>query len=93
MRANQFAHQRHDAGDDLVLAVVAIGEEGIVGDIDEMRVRARSHDLAEHRESAKAGIEHQDRRGIGHVATLRAPWLPFGFWGGFAAGPFGTNLE
>jgi len=70
MRADQFPHQRHHAGDDLVLAVVAVGKEGVVRDVDVMRVGARSHDLTQDREPAKAGIEHQNRRGIGHVITL-----------------------
>jgi hypothetical protein len=39
MRGDQFADQRHDARDDLVLAMVAVGKERVVGDIDIMRVK------------------------------------------------------
>ena len=59
---DQLADQRHHAGDDLLLAVVAIGEEGVVGDIDVMRVGTGADDLAQDREAAKAGIEHENRR-------------------------------
>ena len=44
------------------LAVMAVGKERIVGDIDIMRVRPRGDDLTQYREAAKAGIEHQNRR-------------------------------
>ena len=45
-----------------LLAVVAVGKERIVGDIDIVRVGPRRDDLTQHREAAKAGIEHQNRR-------------------------------
>ena len=45
-----------------VLAVMAIGKEGVVGDIDIMRVGPRRDDLTQHREAAKAGIEYENRR-------------------------------
>ena len=57
---DQFADQRHHARDDLLLAVVAIGKERIVGDIDVMRVGPRADDLTQYREAAKAGVEHQN---------------------------------
>ena len=41
MRGDQLADQRHHARDDLVLAMVAVGKEGVVGDIDIMRVGPR----------------------------------------------------
>ena len=63
VRGDQFADQRHHAGDDLVLAVMAVGKERVVGDIDIMRVGSRGDDLAQHRESAKAGIEDENRGG------------------------------
>jgi hypothetical protein len=62
MRGNQFADQRHHARDDLVLAVVAVGKECIVGDINVMRVGARPDALTHKREPAQAGIEHENRR-------------------------------
>jgi len=45
-----------------LLAVVAVREERVVGDINIMRVRARGDDLAQHREPAEAGIEYENRR-------------------------------
>ena len=60
---DQFADQRHHAGDDLLLAVVAIGEEGVVGDIDIMRIGPAAYDLTQHREAAKAGVEDENRWG------------------------------
>ena len=60
MARDQLADQRHHAGDDLLLAVVAIGKERIVGDIDIVRVRPGADDLAQDREAAKAGVEDED---------------------------------
>ena len=62
MGCDQFADQRHHAGDDLVLAVVAVGKERIIGDIDIMRVGPRTDDFTQYREPAKAGIEYENRR-------------------------------
>ena len=45
-----------------VLAMVAVGKERVVGDIDIMRVGPRADDLTQYREPAKAGIEYQNRR-------------------------------
>ena len=45
-----------------LLAVVAVGKERIVRDINVMRVGARPDDFTQYREPAKAGIEHQNRR-------------------------------
>ena len=70
MRRDQLAHHRHHAGNDLLLGVVAIGKEHIVGDIDIMRVRPQPHHLAQHREPAKAGIEHENRRSAWHGEHL-----------------------
>ena len=44
----------------LFLAVVAIGKERIVGDIDIVRVGPGADDLAQDREAAKAGVEDED---------------------------------
>ena len=57
---DQLTDQRHHAGDDLFLAMMAIGKERIVGDIDVVRVRPGADDLAQDREAAKAGIEDED---------------------------------
>ena len=62
MRGDQFADQRHHAGDDVLLAVVAVGKERIVGDIDIMRVGPRPDDFAQDREAAEAGVENENRR-------------------------------
>ena len=62
MRRDQLADQRHHPRDDLLLAVMAIGEERIVRDIDVMRIGPRRDDLTQHREAAKAGIEHENCR-------------------------------
>jgi hypothetical protein len=56
-----FADQGHDAGNDLVLAVVAVGKVRIISDIYVMCVRTRADDLAQHCEAAKAGIENKNR--------------------------------
>ena len=42
------------------LAVVAIGKERIVGDIDVVRIGPGADDLAQDREAAKAGVEDED---------------------------------
>ena len=60
MARDQLADQRHHAGDDLLLAVVAIGKERIVGDIDVVRVGPGADDLTQDREAAKAGVEDED---------------------------------
>ena len=39
VRGDQFAHQRHHAGDQRLLAVLAIGEEGVIGDIGKIALR------------------------------------------------------
>ena len=75
---DQFADQRHHAGDDLLLAMVAIGEEGVVGDIDIVGIGPRADDLAQDREAAKAGIEDENRWRRCHAATLADPRLPLG---------------
>jgi len=54
MGIDQFTDQRHDAGDDLFLAVIIVGKEGIVGDINIVRIGTRGHDLTQDREPAKA---------------------------------------
>ena len=56
MRGDQFTDQRHDPCDDRVFAVVAIGKEHVVGDIDIMRVGAHPDDLTQDGETAEAGI-------------------------------------
>ena len=78
MLGDQIADQRHDAGDERILAVVPVGKEGVVGDIDATGVRARIDDLAQHRQPAKAGIEHEDGRMLRHdELSLADPGLPF----------------
>ena len=51
-----------DALDQRRLALLAIGKEGVVGDVDVARVRPRLGDLAEDREAAEPGIEDKDGR-------------------------------
>ena len=63
--------------DDLVLAVVAVGEERIISDIDVTGVRPGADDLTQYREAAEAGIEHQNRRRGCHGAILADLRLPF----------------
>ena len=58
---DQLADQWHHAGNDLFLAVVAVGKERIVGDINVVRIGPGADDLAQDREAAKAGIEDKDR--------------------------------
>jgi hypothetical protein len=41
---------------------MAIGEERIVGDIDVMRIGPGADDFTQHRETAKPGIEQENRR-------------------------------
>jgi len=64
---DQLAHENRDAIDQLRLAMVAIGKESIVRDIDVMRVGSCFGDLPEHGETAKAGIEDQNGRCIRHA--------------------------
>ena len=63
MGGDQFADHRHHPGDDLFLAMVAVGKEGVIRDINIMRVRPRLDDLTQYREPAKAGIEYENCRG------------------------------
>ena len=58
MARDQFADQRHHAGNDLLFAVMAVGKECVVGDIDVVRVGPGADDLTQDGEAAKAGIEH-----------------------------------
>ena len=60
MRLDEAFHQADDAGDKLGFRKLAIGKQRIVRRIDEARVGPRLRDLAEHRQAADAGIEHQD---------------------------------
>ena len=57
---DQLADQRHHAGNNLVLAVMAIGKERIVGDVDVVRVGPGADDLAQDRKAAKAEVEDED---------------------------------
>ena len=57
---DQLADQRHHAGDDLLLAVVAVGKKRVICDIDVMRVGPGADNLAQDREAAKAGVEDED---------------------------------
>ena len=59
---DQFADHRHHPRDDLLFAVVAVGKECVVGDIDIVRIGPRLDDLTQYREAAKAGIEQKNRR-------------------------------
>ena len=77
MRGDQFADQRHHARDDLVLAMVAVGKEGVVGDIGIMRVGPRPDDLTQYREPAQAGIENQNCWRCCHAVFLADLALPF----------------
>jgi hypothetical protein len=70
MLLDQIADQRHHAGDDGLLAVMAVGEERVVGDIDEVRVVSRRHDLAQHGEAAEAGIEDENRGTVWHGVSF-----------------------
>src|SRR2546430_17449305 len=63
MRREQLARERADARDELVLAVAAIGKEGVIGDIDVVRVGPRLRYFAKDGKPAQAGIEDEDGRG------------------------------
>ena len=43
-----------------ILGNLAVGKQRVVGRIDEARIGPRPRDLAEDRQAAEAGIEHQD---------------------------------
>ena len=88
---DQLADQRHHAGDDLVLGVVAIGEEGVVGDIDVMRVGARG---TISRSTVSPPRPESNTRIVGGVDTVKSlsEGLPFSFWGGFPAADW-ANAE
>ena len=62
MGCDQFADHWHHARDDLVLAMVAVGKERVVGDINIMCVRPCLDDLTQYREASQAGIEYENRR-------------------------------
>ena len=62
MRRDEVVHQGDDARDQRASGDLAVGKQRIVRRIDETGVRTRARDLAEHRQSADAGIEHQDVR-------------------------------
>ena len=63
VRRDEAFHQADDALDQLGLGDLAVGKQRIVRRIDEARIGPRARDLAEHRQAADAGIEHQDLRG------------------------------
>ena len=63
--ARWLADDGDDAPEQLGLRQVAIREAGVVGDIDEARVGARSRDLAEDGQAAEAGVEDEDGGGAG----------------------------
>ena len=54
MDGDQLAHESRDAIDQLRLAMIAIGKESIVGDVDVAQVGPCLGDLSEHGETAKA---------------------------------------
>ncbi len=65
---------RGDARDQRFFGERAIGEGGIVGEIDEAGIGPRHPNLAEYGEAAEAGIEDEDAWGggtgrIGHGAS------------------------
>ena len=62
VRGDQFADQRHHPGDDLILAMMAVGKERVIRDINIMRIRPCADDLTQNGETAKTGIEYQNRR-------------------------------
>ena len=59
---DEVVHRRADPFDQRLFGEGAIGEKGVVGDVDEFEVGARLGDAREHRQPAEAGIEHQSRR-------------------------------
>ena len=63
---DQLAHQGHHAVDDLLLAVMAIGEKSVICDVYIMGVGPRAHDFAQHSEAAEAGIENKNGRTLAH---------------------------
>ena len=67
------ADNRKDARDQRVFRLVAIGKAGIVGDVNVTRAGQRRFDLAKHRETANAGIEDKDRRGLRHMRASNWP--------------------
>ena len=64
MPLDQFTDQRHDAADNGILAVMAVGKERVVGDVEIVRVGPYLDDLAVDRKAAETGIEN-DNGGIG----------------------------
>jgi hypothetical protein len=60
MLGDQLSHHRHHPADNLVLGMVAVGEEGVIGDVDAAEVWPRVDDLAQHRQPAKAGIKDEN---------------------------------
>src|SRR5580693_2405023 len=77
MGCDQFTDQRHHPRDDLVLAMVAVGKERVVGDINIMRIGPCADNFAQHREAAEAGIEQENRWRRWHAAILADLTRPF----------------
>ena len=67
MRLDEIAHQPDDALDQRSLRNLSVGKQRVVRRVDELRIGTRARDLAEHGQSADAGIEHEDFR-CGHEA-------------------------
>ena len=75
MLGDQPFHHIEHAHHELAFVLAAVGEEGVVGGIDEAGVRPRFHDLAENGEPAKAGVEDEDAGRRCHRANgLQSLW-------------------
>ncbi len=60
-----------------VFAMVAVGKECVVGDIDIVRIGSRLDDLTQYREAAEAGIEQKNRRRRYHDSDLSRSAVTF----------------
>ena len=70
VRGDQLADQRTTRATNAFLGRGAVGEEGVIGDIDEIGVRPRGDDLAKDGQPAEAGIKDQNGRSCGHAAEI-----------------------
>jgi hypothetical protein len=59
---DQLAHQVANARDEFGLAATAVGKEGVVGDVNVIRIGPRLGDFAENGQSAETGIEGENGR-------------------------------
>jgi hypothetical protein len=72
MTLDQLAHDCEHPRYQIRLGNLPVGKSDIIGSVDQARIRPRPRDLPEYGETAKAGIEHENRRGRHRVSIIAA---------------------